>query len=347
MKARGGRGWPAPLCCRLLFSGLDSGTIIIKEWLVTGEAQSHQTITEMIQSAPPEVDAGTDIALKIKVSCPTACDLRGKTVRIIAQYSTVAREVALASFEEQINETDEFTDKAPIEPGECTWSAVFPAQEVEGVLHEESSTPVRFNVKPHSISVAVWDVPSPIVFNDKFKIKVGVKCSAECNLMDKEIRIYGQKGKKVATGALGGVAWPGTSALHWAEVQLEAPGIEGHYRWRVKFPKPDLELPHEAASYHFSFSTSRPPEHVVTLEVIAQDTKTPLKNAHVVLRSQSGYPYRCYTDQGGVAKLQVPKGEYTLYASKAGEYETFQTTVEVGDDVTVKADLAPAYDPFG
>ena len=314
---------------------------------MTGEAQSHQTITEMIQSAPPEVDAGTDIALKIMVSCPTACDLRGKTVRIIAQYSTVAREVALTGFEEEMNETDEFWVKAPIEPGECTWSAVFPAQEVEGVLHEESSTPLRFNVKPHSISVAVWDVPSPIVFNDKFKIKVGVKCSAECNLMDEKIAVYDQEGRQVASTALGGVPWSGTSALYWAELQLEAPGVEGHHTWGVKFPKHELKPPHEAASHHFSFSTATTPEHVVTLELIAQDTKTPVKNAHAVLRSQSGYPYRCHTDEGGVARLQVPKGEYTLYASKAGEYETFQTTVQVGDDVTVKASLAPVYDPFG
>ena len=306
---------------------------------MTGEVQSHQTNTEMVQSAPPEVDAGTDIALKVKVSCPSACDQRGKTVRIIAQDSTVAKEVALSSFEEQMNETDEFTVKGPIELGECTWSVVFPGQEVGGVLHEESSTPVLFNVKPHATSMAVWDVPSPIAFNDKFKIKVGVKCSAECNLMDKEIRIYGQKGKKVATGALGGVAWPGTSALYWAEMELEAPGVEGYHQWRVKFPKPDLELPHEEASYHFAFTTARPPEHVVTVEVIAQDTKSPIKNARVLLRPQSGYRYRGYTDDGGVARVSVPQGEYTLYASRSDEYQTFQTTVEITDDATIKAEL--------
>ena len=306
---------------------------------MTEQVQSHQTSMEMIQSAPPEVDAGTDIPLKVKVSCASACDLRGKTVRIIAQDTAVAKEVALASFEEEMNETDEFTVKAPIELGECTWTVVFAAQEVGGVLHEESSTPLVFNVKPHSTSMAVWDVPSPIAFNDKFKIKVGVKCSAECKLIDQKIAIYGQKGKKVATGALGGVPSPGTSALYWAEVELEAPSIEGRHRWRVKFPKPDLELPHEEASYHFAFTTGRPPEHVVTVEVIAQDTKTPIKNAHVFLRPDGGYPYRVYTDEGGVAKLEVPKGEYTLYASKSDEYHTFQTTVEITDDATIRAEL--------
>ena len=256
----------------------------------------------------------------------------------------MAREVALASFEEQINETDEFTVKGPIELGECTWSVVFPAQEVGGVLHEESSTPVVFNVKPHATSIAVWDVPSPIAFNDKFKMKVGVKCSAECKLMDQKIGIYGPKGKKVATGALGGVPWPGTSALYWAEVELEAPGAEGYYRWRVKFPKPDLELPHDEASYHFGFTSARPPEHVVTVEVTDKDRKTPLKNAMVALHS-CGTVYRKGADDGGVAGVSVPKGEYELRVLKNG-YEEFETTVEVASDVTIKAELLVAEKPW-
>jgi hypothetical protein len=304
-----------------------------------GEVESHQTNTEMVQSAPPEVDAGTNIALKVKVSCPSACDLRGKVVRVISQDTGVAKEVALTTREEEINETDEFTVKAPIEPGESAWSVVFPAQEVGGVIHEESSAPVVFTVKPHSTSIAVWDVPSPIAFNDKFKIKVGVKCSAECNLMDKEIRIHGQRGKKVATQALGGVPWSGTSALYWAEVELEAPDVEGFYRWRVKFPRPDLELPHDEASCYFAFTTARPPEHVVTVEITGEDTKAPLKYAIVALHS-GRTPWRGSADDGGVARVSVPKGEYDLYVL-ANAYKVFHTTAEVAGELTVKAELKP------
>ena len=306
---------------------------------MTGEVQAHQTNTEMTQSAPVEVDAGADIAFKVKVSCPAGCDLQGKTVRIITQDCAVAKEVLLTSFEEAASTTDEFTVGAPTELGECTWSVVFPEQEVGGVLHEESGTPLTFNVKSHSTSMAVWDVPSPIAFSEKFAIKVGVRCSAECNLTGKEIRIYGPRGKKVAAVALRDVPWPGTRALYWAEVELEAPAVRGRYRWRGRFPKPDLELPHEVASSGFTFTTATPPEHVVTVEVIAQDTKTPLKNAHVVLRQQRGYPYRGCTDGGGVARVSVPKGQYTVYASKGDEYHTFQTTMEITDDATIKVEL--------
>jgi len=306
--------------------------------MVTEEVEVHETSTYMVKPSPPEVDAGADIPLKVEVSCPQGCDLRGSIVSIVVQDGAVAKQVELSEFDGRVNETDEFVVKAAIELGEYTWSAAFLAQDKEGILHEESSTPFSFTVKPHSTSIAVWDVPSPIALNDKFKIKVGVKCSSACKLTDKEIRIYGRKGKKVATVALGGVPWPATSALYWAEVKLEAPGTQGYHRWRVKFRKPDLELPHEEASYHFGFTTARPPEHVVTVEVTDKRTRASIKGARVALHS-SGALYRNRTDDGGVARLSVPKGDYTLYASKAREYETFQTTVEITDDVTIKAEL--------
>jgi len=304
---------------------------------VTEEVESHQTNTEMIQSAPAEVDAGTDMALKVKVSCSSNCNLQGGKVRIVDDEGAVVKETELVSFDGAVNDTDEFVVHAPIRLGEYTWSVVFPAQEKQGVLHEESSTPLVFKVKPHSRSMAVWDVPSPIAFNDKFKIKVGVRCSAECNLMGNKIEIYDHEGGKVATATLGDVPWPDTSALYWAEVELEAPGTEGSYSWEVKLPKPDLELPHEEASYKFGFITARAPEHVVTVEVIDKDTKTPIENAYVFVQ-----PYSGYTDDAGVAKIGVTKGEYKIYVLK-GEYKDFQTTAEVASDIALQAELL--FDP--
>ncbi|MBI3949032.1 MAG: hypothetical protein HY314_01050 [Acidobacteria bacterium] len=169
----------------------------------------------------------------------------------------------------------------------------------------------------------------------KFKLKVGVNCSAGCKLTGKKVGIYDHEGAKVATGTLGDVPWPGTTTLYWAEVELEAPVAEGFHRWTVKFPKPDLEPPHEEASHTFGFrTTARPPEHVVTVEAIDKETKAPIQNADVLL-----HPYRSYADEHGVAKVEVPKGKYELHVSKVSEYKTFQTTVEVGSDITIKAEL--------
>lgn len=298
------------------------------------EAQAHETNTHMIQLIPAEVDAGADIGLKVRLSCPHGCDLRGSIVRIVAQDAAVVKEIELIEFDETVNETEEFVVKAPIEPGEYTWTAVFPAQEKEGILHEESSAPLSFTVKPHTTSMAVWDMPSPVAFNAKLKIKVGVKCSAGCKLTDQGIEIYDHEGQKAATATLGGVPWPETSALYWTEVELDAPSVEGYYTLTAKFPKPDLELPHQEASHTFGFRTGKPAEHMVTVKVIDKDTKAPLKSAHVSL-----HPYRGYTDERGVTKLEVPKGEYELYVSKDDDYMTFQTTVEITDDASIKAEL--------
>jgi len=251
----------------------------------------------------------------------------------------------LVSFDGMANETDEFVVRAPFEAGKYTWTAVFPAQEKEGVLHEESSVPFSFIVKPHAISIAVQDISSPIVFGDEFRIKVGVKCSAECKLTDKKIEIYDHEGAKVATGMLGDVSWSGVTVPSCAEVKLKAPSIEGRYRWTVRFPKPDLELPHEGASCTFGFATTRPLEHMVTIEIIDKDTKTPVKNARVRLRPHlyRGSVYTSRTDDDGGARVSVPKGDYQLYVWR-DDKGTLLPTLRVASDVTIKAELSPVCD---
>ena len=308
---------------------------------MTEEVQAHKTSISMVRAALAELNAATDMQLKVTVSCSSKCSLEGWRVIIVDDEDVAVKEVGLAEFDGTVNETDEFVVNAPIEPGEHTWKAVFPAQENEGILHEESSTSFSFTVKPHATSIAVWDVPSPVAFCDEFMIKVGVKCSAECNLAGKEIEVYDHEEARVATGTLCDVPWSTTGALYWAEVELVAPATEGYYRWTVEFQKPNLDLPHEEASCTFAFGASRRPEHVVTVEVVIHDTKAPIKNAHVLLRPDSGHPYRGYTDEGGVAKIGVPKGEYELYVSKV-DHETFGTPVKVAGDVSMKAELLPA-----
>ena len=321
----------------MVLSGLNSGTIITKEWPVIEEVQAHEMSTSMVKAALAEVDAGTDIALKVRVSCSSNCNPQGGKVRIADDDGAVVKEIELVTFYGTVNETDEFIVKGPIRPGGYTWTAVFPAQEKEGILHQESSTSFSFIVKPHATSIAVWDVPSPVGFGDEFSIKVGARCSAECNLTGQKIEIYDHGGAKLGTATLGGVPWSATSGLYWAEVQLEAPGVEQHYTWEARSPKQDVELPHEEASYDFTFATARPPEHVVTVEVLDQAKKTPIKGALVALHS-GGAPYRNRTDHAGVARLSVPKGRYKLYVSMA-DYEDLHTTAEVAGDAQLNAEL--------
>lgn len=309
--------------------------------------QPHETETRMVDVPPPEVDALAEIALKVSVSCARSCDLRGKVVRIVDQGGIVAKEVKLTNFDGKTNGTDGLTVKAPINPGGCKWRALFPAQEEGEARHEESAATFSFTVKPHATSMTVWGEHdlSPVV-KAVFKVKVGVKCHAECKLTDKEIEVYDQTGKKVATGKLGGLPWAGTSALYWTELELKAPKVrdwlrrwrERYYKWTVKFPKEDLEVPHEETSYAFGFWTARPPEHAVTVELVDTFTKSPIKDAYVSLDR-----YRAFTDESGVARLEVPKGNYELVISRehSNIEGAIRKTIEVTASLTFNEELPP------
>ena len=126
--------------------------------------------------------------------------------------------------------------KAPLKPAEYTWLAVCPAVVKEGISYVEASAPISFTVKPHTTSVVAWDIPSAVVVGERFRIKVGIKCSSECDLTNRDFGIYDHEGTQVATGMLSGDLWPGTTGLYVAEVELEAPAEEGLYTWSVKMP---------------------------------------------------------------------------------------------------------------
>ncbi len=302
------------------------------------EHSIHQTSVSLVRTGSAPVDAGAGMALKVRLQCAQACDLRGRTIRIIGQDAEIVVEVELVLFEDTANETDEFIVKAPAEPGQYTWTVVFSAEAEEALAHEESSTPFSFVVKPHTTSMAVWDVPSPVTFGRPFTIKLGVHCSAECRLADRLIAICDQAGSRVGTGTLRATPWSETSGLYWTEIELLAPSTAGLYTWVAKFPKPDLELAHEGSAHSFSFATAAPPEHTVTVQAVDRESRTPIKDASVLVDL-----YRTFTDERGVAKLNVPKGNYELIVSRHC-YERFQTMVDVAGDLAVQAELL--YDPL-
>jgi hypothetical protein len=300
------------------------------------EIKSHPTSIEMVQSAPKEVDAGSDVSLSVKVVCASNCDLQGKTIQVLAHDETLLREIELTTSEEKPNETAPFTIQAPLALGACSWRIVFPEQKVSETVHETSSTSVEFTVVPHSTSLAVWDDPSPVVKSSAFRVKVGVKCSAQCKLTGKEVEVYDQAGSLISKGKLGETPWPQTSALYWTEAEMKAPAADGVYTWTVKYSGAALELPHNGSSSQFSFRTANPPEHVVTVQVVDKATQTPIEGAEVVM-----HPYRTSTDQAGVAKLEVPKGEFTLYVTTKYERPIFEMLVKVDSDQSIKAELLP------
>ncbi len=81
------------------------------------------------------------------------------------QAGTLICTSELATHHEAINETEPFVVKVPEQVGEDEWTVLFPGYETDGTVHEEGCLVVSFATRPHTTSMAVWDVPSPVVMN--------------------------------------------------------------------------------------------------------------------------------------------------------------------------------------
>jgi hypothetical protein len=294
-------------------------------------ARGHTTIA--VDISPGVVDAGAEMTLRGKVSCSPACDLRGHALLVKDQAGRDESRIELTEFDGVTNTTREFVVKAPVQPGEYTWLAVSPAVVKEGVSYIDATTPISFTVKAHTTYVVAWDTPSAVVVGERFKMKVGMKCSSECRLTNRDFGIYDHEGVEVARGTLSGDCWPGTTGLYVAEVELTAPRTEGLYTWTVTSAESNFAVPHGEASNSFGVRAVSHPEYLVTVEAVDKATQTPLNGARVVM-----HPYRAVTNERGVAEVRVARGAYKLFVSET-RYLTFDLSVDVTADMTARAEL--------
>jgi hypothetical protein len=310
---------------------------------MTKDLKTHCTTIELGEPAPAELAVGSDFVLQVKVSCPAGCDLSDLPVTVTGPDGTVA---TIAPRVDQDRGPEDATLReialaAPRQVGEHVWSVRFLPHEHEGVRHEEGALPVHVRTLPHATSLAVWEVPSPVVMGERFSIKVGAKSAAACELKDKKIQVSNQAGAVIAQGQLGDAPWPGTSALYWTEVELTAPDQEGMFWCTVKFAAADVETPHERSSSKFSVAIVRPPEHRLTVEVFEKATKAPIEDAQVRLGA-----YRAATDPSGRAEVAMPKGTYDLTVWKVG-YDAPAQTLDIREDINiqVEAEIVPPENP--
>jgi hypothetical protein len=299
-----------------------------------GGPQTHPTSLALGRPLAAEIDAGTDIVLKIEVSCHYGCDLRGQVINVIAPDGAVVASCSLADFTDSANDTMEFAFTAPNEVSEYSWTLVFPRHEAEGLVHQESSLPITVKTVAHDTSLAVWGVPSPIVIDQPFRIHVGATCSAGCDLEGNEIQICDETGASMAHGKLGKTPWDGTRALYWTEVDLVAPDREGATSRSIRFAPTELRLPHGGASAQFGFETVKPPQYSVTVKVVQKDAGTPVEDAQVRLGV-----YFASSDQTGLARIAMPHGRYGLDVLKTG-YQALSRVLDVNSDVTVEVEVA-------
>jgi len=188
-------------------------------------------------------------------------------------------------------------------------------------------------VKPHSTQLTVWDVPPTAVAGERFAVSVGARCSDGCDLRGRELSIYDQQGALVGTVKLGHDVWPGTEALYFAKVETRAPLEAGNHQWEAKIAGWDAGLPHAAGSFPVVVRVVSAPDCEVTVRALDREKRTPIKGARVVM-----HPYRAVTDENGVAKVRVARGQYDILVA-GSRYMPASTSVEVTADIITSAEL--------
>lgn len=298
---------------------------------------SHKLNVELEGTPESEVDVGAEIRLRVGIACASGCEISPVPIEVMTEKGAV--------FVRQ-GDSDEDEDAqallltAPSSVGEHRWTLAVPGHEVGGILHEGCSVSIEFATRAHVTSMAVWEIPSAVVLGADFKVKVGVKCSAECALTGGRFEVLDGEGETVGGGDLGELPSPGTRALYSAYTALAAPRTEAVSIWSVRFIPESVTLPHTECVANFSFPTVRAPEHRVTLTLREEGTGAPLERADVKLGA-----YRALTDAGGQAVLELPKGSYALSVWKQG-YQPLSQEVAVDQDVELdlEASVAPDVD---
>jgi hypothetical protein len=296
---------------------------------------THSITVDIVQPVSTHIEVGADIAIKVKVRCAEACDLRGTAITVFDGSKSVIT-AGLSSFDGSTYQTEDLHLKAPHWAGEHAWSVAFPTHDVAGVAHSGGAAALCFNTTPHMTSIAVWDVPTPIVAGRPFAMKLGVRCSALCHLGGQVIEVRDESELRVGHGILNGTVWPGTAALYVAELTLTAPPSVGASSWTASFAEASLGLAHSSSFAVFRVLTAVPPDHKVTIEVTDTIFHVAIEDVDVRLG-----PYRASTGANGVAHLELPAGMYELTAWKPGYDDAPSRTVEVRSDLIIHLEATP------
>lgn len=185
----------------------------------------------------------------------------------------------------------------------------------------------------HALELAVWDVPSTTVAGEHFTVAVGARCPCGCDLGGRELALFDQNGHTVGTVKLGRAVWPETEALYFAEVEARAPLEAGSHPWEAKMAGWDVELPHAAGSFPLIVRTITAPDCEVTVRAVDRENQAAIKGARVVM-----HPYRALTDDDGIAKVRVARGQYDILVSGL-RYLPACVSVEVTVDMVTIAEL--------
>ena len=194
--------------------------------------------------------------------------------------------------------------------------------------HEAGGTP-----HPHAVELTVWDVPPTTASGERFTVSVGARCSAGCDLGGRELTIFDHNGLRAGTVKLGDDVWPATEALYFAQVEVSAPLEAGSHQWKAKIAGWETEPPHTSCSFPLLVRVVPAADCVVTVKAVDKERQTPIAGARVVM-----HPYRAVTDDGGIARVRVARGQYDILVS-GSRYLPTCVNVDVTADMISSAEL--------
>ena len=199
-------------------------------------------------------------------------------------------------------------------------------------MKDETAAPA---VETHALELTVWDVPSAIGAGERFTFMVGARCSDGCDLGERVLSVVDREGVQVGTAKLGRDVCPGTEALYFADVAATAPLEAGGHSWEAKIAGWKAEVSHDAGAFPLTVRVVGAPDCEVTVKAVDQETQVPIRGARVVM-----HPYRAVTDENGIARVRVAKGQYDILVS-GSRYEAACTSVQVTADLVTSAELDP------
>jgi hypothetical protein len=174
-------------------------------------------------------------------------------------------------------------------------------------------------------SLAVWDVPMPVVAGETFSIKVGAKSPDGRALAGRHVQVSDPAGVVVASGTLGDAPLTGTEALYWTALDVPAPNSPQVADYAVRLNPDD-----GAAATWFSLVSAPKPEHRLSLTVTERDTGAALDGVEIRLG-----PFHARTDKSGRAKLNVATGAYQLHLWRTAHLAQPQA-VDIVSDTSVE-----------
>ena len=120
------------------------------------------------------VPAGRAVRVRIRAECSRGCDLAGGAVSIRGRDGAVAGGI-LAAAGGGAFETEPLTVPAPGGPGTHHLSVTLEDPPDTAGQHAGRKELPTFETEAHRTSVAVWDVPSPVVTGDAVEVKIGAR----------------------------------------------------------------------------------------------------------------------------------------------------------------------------